>query len=65
MRGQDAILFDLMWADPQEAKGISMAAQRGPNCRKFGPDVTKRFLSDNALSLCIRSVRLAAPAAAG
>ena len=27
----------------QEAKGISMAAQRGPNCRKFGPDVTKRF----------------------
>jgi len=51
----DAILFDLMWADPQEAKGIAMAAQRGPNCRKFGPDITKRFLADNSLSLCIRS----------
>ena len=24
---EDAILFDLMWADPQDAKGISMAAQ--------------------------------------
>ncbi|KAJ1494247.1 Metallo-dependent phosphatase-like protein, partial [Baffinella frigidus] len=51
----DAILFDLMWADPQDQRGIALAAQRGPNCRKFGPDVTKRFLSDNALSLCIRS----------
>jgi len=52
---EDAILFDLMWADPQDIKGIGLAAQRGPNCRKFGPDITKRFLSDNSLSLCIRS----------
>jgi len=52
---EDAILFDLMWADPQDQRGIALAAQRGPNCRKFGPDVTKRFLSDNSLSLCIRS----------
>ncbi|KAJ1481751.1 PP1-like protein serine/threonine phosphatase, partial [Baffinella frigidus] len=44
---EDALLFDCMWADPQ--------ACAGANCIRFGPDVTKRFLGNNSLSLCIRS----------
>lgn len=35
--------------------GVSRAAHRGANCIRFGPDVTKRFLGNNSLSLCIRS----------
>mmetsp|Transcript_4543 Transcript_4543/g.10913 ORF Transcript_4543/g.10913 Transcript_4543/m.10913 type:complete len:919 (+) Transcript_4543:74-2830(+) len=52
---EDALLFDCMWADPQDFPGVSRAAHRGANCIRFGPDVTKRFLGNNSLSLCIRS----------
>ena len=52
---EDALLFDCLWADPQDFPGVSRAAHRGANCIRFGPDVTKRFLGNNSLSLCIRS----------
>uniref|UniRef100_A0A7S0U557 Serine/threonine-protein phosphatase n=2 Tax=Hemiselmis andersenii TaxID=464988 RepID=A0A7S0U557_HEMAN len=52
---EDALMFDCMWADPQDFPGVSRAAHRGANCIRFGPDVTKRFLGNNSLSLCIRS----------
>jgi len=52
---EDALMFDCLWADPQDFPGVSRAAHRGANCIRFGPDVTKRFLGNNALSLCIRS----------
>ncbi|MGB1594910.1 MAG: hypothetical protein ACPIOQ_19280, partial [Promethearchaeia archaeon] len=44
-----------LWADPWDFPGVAKAAHRGANCIRFGPDVTKRFLGTNALSLCIRS----------
>ena len=52
---EDALLFDCLWADPWDFPGVAKAAHRGANCIRFGPDVTKRFLGTNALSLCIRS----------
>jgi len=52
---EDALFFDCMWADPWDFPGVAKAANRGANCIRFGPDVTKRFLGTNALSLCIRS----------
>jgi len=52
---EDALMFDCLWADPQDFPGVSRAAHRGANCIRFGPDVTKRFLGNNAMSLCIRS----------
>ena len=52
---EDALLFDCMWSDPWDFPGVAKAANRGANCIRFGPDVTKRFLGTNALSLCIRS----------
>jgi len=52
---EDALMFDLMWADPQDQPGVARAPHRGANCVRFGPDVTKRFLGVNGLSLVIRS----------
>ncbi|KAJ1485572.1 PP1-like protein serine/threonine phosphatase, partial [Baffinella frigidus] len=49
---EDSLLFDCMWSDPWDFHG---AAHRGQNCIRFGPDVTRRFLGNNSLSLCIRS----------
>ena len=47
------LMSDLMWSDPQPFMG------RGPSKRgvgqSFGPDVTARFLADNALEYLIRS----------
>jgi hypothetical protein len=43
----------MLWADPQPWPG------RGPNKRGvsicYGPDVTRKFLSDNGLQLLVRS----------
>jgi serine/threonine-protein phosphatase 5 len=51
--GGDELMSDLLWADPQDLPG------RGPSKRgtglQFGPDITARFLSDNGLSMMIRS----------
>ncbi|KAF9653816.1 protein phosphatase 5 [Thelephora ganbajun] len=47
------ILIDLLWTDPQDAPG------RGPSRRgvgiSFGPDVTKRWCTENKVSAIIRS----------
>ena len=47
------IMSDILWSDPQPFEG------RGPSKRgiglSFGPDITKRFLEKNDLSLVIRS----------
>jgi len=51
---EDAMMFDTMWADPHEINGV-MRSQRGPNCIRFGPDVTERFLRNNHLNLVVRS----------
>jgi len=44
---------DLVWADPRDEDGF------GPSPRgvsfKFGPDISKRFLSDNGLKYLVRS----------
>jgi len=51
--GQGGLMSDLLWTDPQPAKG------RGPSKRgvgfQFGPDVTEDFLKRNNLDLLIRS----------
>jgi len=48
------IARDLLWADPAEEDGRP-ASQRGGGIRLFGPDVTKRFCTDNGLLCCVRS----------
>ena len=47
------LMSDLMWADPQPFPGRS-PSKRGIGL-SFGPDVTKKFLSDNNLELLVRS----------
>ncbi|EKE37593.1 hypothetical protein ENUP19_0266G0022 [Entamoeba nuttalli] len=44
---------NLLWSDPQNNEGACNSI-RGIGC-KFGPDIVNRFLSDNNLSLIIRS----------
>ncbi|KAH9485179.1 Serine/threonine-protein phosphatase T [Psilocybe cubensis] len=51
--GQEGIMCELLWTDPQEAPG------RGPSKRgvgiAFGPDVTKRWCTLNGVTGVIRS----------
>ncbi|CAM9648707.1 unnamed protein product, partial [Discosporangium mesarthrocarpum] len=47
------LMSDLMWSDPQPFLGRS-ASKRGVGMA-FGPDVTRKFLSDNGLRLLVRS----------
>ncbi|KAJ8604320.1 hypothetical protein CTAYLR_002573 [Chrysophaeum taylorii] len=47
------LMCDLLWSDPQPAPGRA-PSKRGVGL-SFGPDVTKRFLDRNDLSLVIRS----------
>jgi len=51
--GQEGILCELLWTDPQELPG------RGPSKRgvgiAFGPDVTKRWCTLNGVTGIIRS----------
>ena len=53
-------MCELLWSDPQPAKG------RSPNKRgvgvAFGPDVTRAFLELNKLDLLVRSHEVLAPA---
>ena len=46
-------MTDMLWSDPQMMPGRSFS-KRGVGTQ-FGPDVTKRFLEENNLSLLIRS----------
>ena len=48
-----SLMSDLLWADPQDLPG-RMPSKRGIGY-SFGPDVTKRFLEKNGLSMIIRS----------
>jgi len=47
------IMSELMWSDPSPRMGRS-PSKRGVGL-SFGPDVTKKFLSDNNLDLLVRS----------
>lgn len=51
--GQEGLMCELLWTDPQDAPG------RGPSRRgvgiAFGPDVTKRWCTENKVSAIIRS----------
>jgi serine/threonine-protein phosphatase 5 len=49
-------LNDILWSDPQEAPGTAPSA-RGFT-RTFGPDITKKFLQLNRLSMLVRSHEL-------
>eukprot|EP00698_Gefionella_okellyi_P016240 TRINITY_DN4642_c0_g1_i1.p1 TRINITY_DN4642_c0_g1~~TRINITY_DN4642_c0_g1_i1.p1 ORF type:complete len:877 (+),score=183.98 TRINITY_DN4642_c0_g1_i1:133-2763(+) len=51
---EDGLFFDLLWSDPQCAKGTRANAERGAGY-VFGPDVTHKFLTENKLSLVVRS----------
>jgi serine/threonine-protein phosphatase 5 len=46
-------MTELLWSDPQPMPGRA-PSKRGVGV-SFGPDVTKRFLEDNDLSLLVRS----------
>ena len=46
-------MCDLLWADPKVLPGRA-PSKRGVSCM-FGPDVTKRFLDANGLTLLVRS----------
>eukprot|EP00927_Polykrikos_kofoidii_P002951 TRINITY_DN11173_c0_g1_i1.p1 TRINITY_DN11173_c0_g1~~TRINITY_DN11173_c0_g1_i1.p1 ORF type:complete len:965 (-),score=169.71 TRINITY_DN11173_c0_g1_i1:54-2948(-) len=52
--GLDVVLFDSLWSDPQDGRGIG-ANPRGDEIVTFGPDVTRRFLKENKLRLIVRS----------
>lgn len=51
--GQEGIMMELMWTDPQSDPGRGMS-KRGVGIQ-FGPDVTKRFCDLNGLDAVIRS----------
>jgi serine/threonine-protein phosphatase 5 len=46
-------MCELLWSDPQPVMGRAQS-KRGVGM-SFGPDVTKRFLEQNKLSLLVRS----------
>jgi len=50
--GRSKVFTDLLWADPRNTTAPS---ERGGDIVTFGPDVTRRFLEENGLSLLIRS----------
>lgn len=49
----DTVMEQMMWSDPDHEEG-RQASPRGA-ALLFGPDITEQFLSDNNLSLIIRS----------
>jgi len=51
--GDAGIVCDLLWSDPQNEEGRA-ESKRGTGCM-FGPDVTKKWLEENNLSLLVRS----------
>ncbi|KAL0487406.1 serine/threonine-protein phosphatase [Acrasis kona] len=50
---EDGIMCDMLWADPQKGNGLA-PSKRGVSYQ-FGPDVTKKFLDQNNLSMVVRS----------
>lgn len=52
--GLDTVVFDSVWSDPRETRGIGNNP-RGDGIVTFGPDVTQRFLKGNNLRLIVRS----------
>jgi len=49
----EGIMCDLLWSDPQAMFGRA-PSKRGIGCQ-FGPDVTRKFLTDNNLDYVVRS----------
>jgi len=49
----EGLMTELLWSDPQPMPGRA-PSKRGVGV-SFGPDVTKRFLEENELSLLVRS----------
>ncbi|KRX08988.1 hypothetical protein PPERSA_08191 [Pseudocohnilembus persalinus] len=50
---ESGLFSDIIWSDPSESPGRTMS-KRGVSCQ-FGPDITKKYLEDNGLSLLVRS----------
>ena len=51
---EECIIFDALWADPQDEDGIQVGG-RGDDTIKWGPDVTSQFLQGTGLELIVRS----------
>jgi len=52
--GLDVVVFDSVWSDPHQNKGVG-SNPRGDAIISFGEDVTRRFLRANHLQLLVRS----------
>ena len=50
---ETGLMCELLWSDPQERNGRA-ASKRGVGS-SFGPDVTKKFLENNGLTMIVRS----------
>lgn len=50
---EDILFTHLLWSDPRAANG-SKPSDRGAGV-EFGPDITRRFCTDNGINLIIRS----------
>ena len=50
----ELLMFDALWADPQEESGLHIGG-RGANTIRWGPDVTRAFLQRTKMELIIRS----------
>jgi len=49
----EGVMTDILWSDPQNQSGLAPSKRGGGTM--FGPDITKKFLSLNNLSLIVRS----------
>lgn len=52
--GEDTLFFDSVWSDPCSGEGTEPNT-RGPDVVSFGPDLTRKFLENNDLTMVIRS----------
>jgi len=50
---EQGVMTDILWSDPQEQNGLAPSKRGGGTM--FGPDITKKFLKTNNLSLIVRS----------
>eukprot|EP00768_Dysnectes_brevis_P002713 gnl/Dysnectes_brevis/2000_a2303_2588.p1 GENE.gnl/Dysnectes_brevis/2000_a2303_2588~~gnl/Dysnectes_brevis/2000_a2303_2588.p1 ORF type:complete len:351 (+),score=118.53 gnl/Dysnectes_brevis/2000_a2303_2588:51-1103(+) len=51
---EEGIVFTLLWSDPAQDDGFA-PSRRGVECKDFGPDVARDFLSREGLDVILRS----------